>query len=136
VGLGVVGIVLAVAFVGLMANLELARAASAASAGDWRVAAIHARRATVWDPFGAASWQQLGEAQLGLGRDADAEASFRRAIAKSPRDWTLWFDLARASSGRAQTGALDQAASLDPLAPELVELRKELQEQGSIPVMR
>jgi hypothetical protein len=135
-GLGVLGIMIAVAFVGLMANLELSRAASAASAGDWRVAAIHARTATAWDPYGAASWQQLGEAQLGLGRDADAEASFRRAIEKSPRDWTLWFDLARASSGRAQAEALDRAAKLDPLAPELAELRKELREQSSIPVVR
>jgi O-antigen ligase len=135
VGLGALGVVLAGAFVGLIANLELARAESAASVGDWRVAATHARDATTWEPFGAASWQQLGEAQLGLGRDADAEASFRRAISRSPRDWTLWFDLARASSGRAQAEALDQAARLDPLAPELVELRKELRGQGAIPVM-
>ena len=135
VGLGALGVVLAGAFVSLMANLDLSRAESAASVGDWRVAAIHARDATTWDPLGAASWQQLGEAQLGLGRDADAEASFRRAISRSPRDWTLWFDLARASSGRAQAEALDQAARLDPLAPELVELRKELRGQGTIPVM-
>jgi O-antigen ligase len=135
-GLGVLGCVLAVAFVGLMASLELSRAASAASAGHWRAAALHARKATGWDPFAAASWQQLGEAQLGLGRDADAEASFRRAIAKSPQDWSLWFDLARASSGRAQAEAVRRAAGLDPLAPELAELRRELQQQGDAPVVR
>jgi hypothetical protein len=45
---------------------------------------------------------------------------------KSPAAWTLWFDLARATTGAAQRQALDHAARLNPLSPEIAELRREI----------
>jgi len=38
-----------------------------------------------------------------------------KAIAKSPGDWNLWFDLARATTGKGQRQALQHAKQLNPL---------------------
>ena len=86
-------------------------------------------------PWSSEPWRLRGEAQLALGREAEARASFARAIATSPRDWNLWFDLARASTGRAQAAALARARRLDPLGPEIAELEHELAAQGRIAVV-
>jgi Flp pilus assembly protein TadD len=77
----------------------------------------------------------LGEAQLGDGDSSAAAATFRKAIEKNDDDWSLWFDLARATTGVEQRAALDHAARLDPLAPEIVELRKEIADQKTIDVV-
>lgn len=119
-----------VALVGLAGNLALARAGDAARAGDWAQAERDARAARTWASWSSQPWQQLGEAQLGAGDSASARISFRDAIAKSPGDWSLWFDLARASTGAAQAQALAHAQRLNPLSPEIRELRAELAAQG------
>jgi hypothetical protein len=134
---GIVGLVLAVmavAFVGLVGNIELSRAATAAGNGNWAASARDAKRAETWAPWSSQPWQALGEAQLGAGDLAAARASFRTAIRKSPKDWNLWFDLARASLGRAQARALAQAARLNPLSPEIAEFRREIAGDGTITV--
>jgi Flp pilus assembly protein TadD len=125
-----------VAFVGLVGNVALTESGRAARAGDWRTSMSEARRARTWAPWSSEAWRLTGEAQLGLGDTIDARASFRRAIAKSPGDWSLWFDLARVTTGREQRAALTRAARLDPLSPEIAELRRELAAQGSIGVVR
>jgi hypothetical protein len=125
-GLAALGLSLVVAFVGLVGNIELSRSADAARSGNWRVAAADARRAQAWAPFSAAPWQQLGEAETATGQSEQAQAALRRAIAISPNDWTLWFDLARASTGGTQTAALAHARSLNPLSPEIGEFEREL----------
>jgi cytochrome c-type biogenesis protein CcmH/NrfG len=134
-GIAAVLVVMAVAFVGLVGNIQLSRAADAARDGNWRSAASHARTARTWAPWSSQPWQQLGEAQLALGQDGAARASFRKAIAKSPKDWNLWFDLARASAGKAQQEALARATKLNPLSPEIAQLRAELAGQGQISVV-
>ena len=55
-------------------------------------------------------------------------------IAKDERDWELWLDLARASEGPALERALAEATRLNPLSPEVAQLRKELAELGTIEV--
>jgi len=124
----------AVAFVGLVGNMALAQSADAARAGDWGESESKARRAATWAPWSPEPWQKIGEAQLARGELAAAQASFRKAIAKDERDWELWFDLARASEGPALQRALAEATRLNPLSPEVAQLRKELAELGTIEV--
>jgi O-antigen ligase len=121
--------------IGLAGNIALARAGNAARAGDWRTAAANARTARAWAPWSAQPWQQLGEAQLGEGNTSAAAACFRSAIAKSPGDWNLWFDLARATTGEVQRAALDRAARFNPRSPEIAELRSEIAAQKVIDVV-
>jgi Flp pilus assembly protein TadD len=126
---GVVAVTLALtcfAFVSLVGNIELSRAANAARAGDWSRSAAHARRARTWEPWSPQPWQLLGVAQLATGDATSAQASLRKAIAKDGNDWELWFDLARATTGAPQTAALARAAKLNPRSPEIAELRKEI----------
>jgi hypothetical protein len=130
--MGVAAAIGAAGFVFLVGNLFLSRASDAAAKGNWTVAAHDAQRASDWLPWSTAPLDQLGEAQLGAGTLAAARASFDKAIAKDPGDWNLWFDLARASSGTAQTAALAHASKLDPLSPEVAAFKTELGTQGGI----
>ncbi len=122
-------IVVAVAAVaGLIGNTEAGRAASAYRGGNWAGAAYHASKAKRWQPWSAGPYQLLGEARLAQGRFAEARSAFRTAVEREPGDWELWFDLARASTGATQRHALARARTLNPLSPELAELRRELRE--------
>jgi O-Antigen ligase/Tetratricopeptide repeat len=132
--LGAIVVLIGVAFVGLVGNLAASASANAARDGNWSAAASHARRASDWAPWSAEPWRLLGEAQLGTGNLAAAQRSFRTAIAKDPGDWNLYFDLARATTGRARRAALAAAARLNPRSPELAELRRELAAEGAITV--
>ena len=67
----------------------------------------------------AEPWRRLGEAQALSGNLADARVSFRRAIEKDRRDWTLWYELALASRGVERQRALAQASRLNPRDPRL-----------------
>ena len=134
---GALGVALAVGaagFVFLVGNMFLSRASTAASAGHWTTAARDAQRASSWLPWSTAPWQQLGEAQLAQGDTAAAQASFRTAIRKDSGDWTLWLDLARASTGKQQTAAFARASGLDPLSPELAAFKRELGTQEGISI--
>ena len=122
-GLGAAVTVLgAAALLGLIGNTALGASDSAASAGNWKSAESHARTAIRWQPWSAAGWQQLGEAQLGAGDRAGAQRSLQKAIAKDPNDWVTWLDLVAATRGDAQTNALVQASRLNPLSPEIAEV--------------
>ena len=77
-------------------------------------------------PWSSAPWRRLGEAQLDAGLLAAAQANFRMAIANDPRDWTLWFELATASRGKARAQALAQASRLNPLSPEIANYRAQI----------
>jgi len=72
----------------------------------------------------------LGEAQLGEGQTHAAQASFRQAIYKDSGDWSLWLDLARASTEKEQASALAHASRFDPLSPEVAEFKSELGTQS------
>ncbi len=121
----------AVAFVGLVGNMALSGSGKAARAGSWEQAESQARKATRWAPWSAEPWQALGRVQLAQGDLDGARASFEHALSKDGADWELWLDLARASEGAAQEEALAQASRLNPLSPEVAQLRAELAELGT-----
>jgi tetratricopeptide (TPR) repeat protein len=128
-------VLFAASFVGLMGNLALARAGDAIAASDFRKAESDARSAHRWAPWSGQPWQQLGETQLAAGEYAAARRSFRKALAKDPDDWFLWFDLGGASSGAARRAAIAQALRLNPLSPEIAEtmpsLTRQLRREGN-----
>ena len=111
-GLGAAVAVLALG--GLVGNLSLNASAKAARSGNWSHAASDARRARFFAPWSAQPWDALGKAQLGLGKRAQALASFRTAVAKDPRNWELWVDVGRAARGQARFQAFAQALALNP----------------------
>jgi Flp pilus assembly protein TadD len=74
-------------------------------------------------PWSAEPWRRLGEAQVLAGHLAAARESFRNAIAKDRRDWTLWFELAGASRGGERRRALAEASRLNPLSAEIATAR-------------
>jgi hypothetical protein len=111
---GVTAALAALAFVGLVGNLALATSHHAAARGDWSKAVAEARRASDWAPWSSQALRQLGEAELRRGNDAAAAASFRRAIAKDPRDWQLQLDLYRSTSGAEAREAFRKTYELNP----------------------
>jgi len=117
-----------VAFVGLVGASASSASQEAADASppDYAEAEDEARKARRWAPWSSEPWQRLGEAQLAAGELAAARTSFRKAIAKEPTDWELWFRLAEAGSGREQRRALAEALRLNPSSPELADFRDEL----------
>jgi O-antigen ligase/polysaccharide polymerase Wzy-like membrane protein len=119
---------LGVAFVGLVGNLALTESARAARAGEWNASIDHAERATTWAPWSPEPDRRIGDAELALGRSSRARASYKTAIKKAPRDWSLWFDLARASTGVDRAKSLARASELNPLSPEIAQFRTELRQ--------
>jgi O-Antigen ligase len=115
----------AFAFVGLMGNNAIAASEDAVDNGNWSEAAAEARKAMDWMPWSPQPWEALAEAQLGTNDLDGARESFRRAIEKDERDWSLWFDLALLSEGAERDRALARAHELNPLDPEIAQLIQE-----------
>ena len=112
------------AVLGLLGNSAVSASTRAADAGNYARAESQARRAGDLAPWSSAPWRKLGEAQLRAGHVAAARASFLKAVATEPRDWTLWLELATASRGRERRHALAQALRLNPRGPELAGARR------------
>jgi Flp pilus assembly protein TadD len=113
----------AFAIVAEVGNSALARSVSAANRGQPALAERLARRAHRWAPWSAQPWQRLGEAQLAAGDLGGARRSFDHGVKLDRTDWSLWYDLAEASTGPARAAALAQASRLNPLSPEIAALR-------------
>jgi O-Antigen ligase len=107
-------VVAAFTAIALIGNSALSASNSARTSGNWVRAASEARKARQWMPWSPAPWSALGLAQLGSGLAPEARASFRKALSIDSGDWKLWYDLARASSGRARVRALENAVALFP----------------------
>jgi O-antigen ligase len=120
----VVGL-LGFAFVGLISNSALSASTSARYREPAR-SGEQARKAAGWAAWSAQPWQALGETELAHGRLQAAQAAFSRALTKDRNDWELWLDLAFASKGTMQRRALAQATQLNPLSPEVAEVRRSL----------
>jgi O-Antigen ligase len=103
----------------LLGNSAVSASSKSTDGGRFDRAESQARRAMSFLPWASEPWRKLGEAQALGGDLAAARTSFRTAISKDRRDWTLWFDLADASSGAARRKALAEAARLNPLEPRL-----------------
>ncbi len=123
--LGGTAALLAFVVLGLLGNSAISASSKSTNDGHYARAESQARRATKLAPWSAEPWRRLGEAQLLGGKPAAARKSFREAIEKDPRDWTLWFELADASRGRQRQLALAQASRLNPRSPEIAETRGE-----------
>ena len=91
-------------------NERLASARAALSSGDDARATADARSALRFAPFSAEAWEVIGDAR----RDP---AAYRRGISLDRNDWSLWFQLAAATSGEPRRLALREAARLNPLGP-------------------
>jgi O-antigen ligase len=82
-----------------------------------------ARRAARLQPWSAAPWRARGEAQLARDEGRRARESFVEGIERDDGDWELWLDLALASQGAERDRALARAAELNPLAPDVEQVR-------------
>jgi Flp pilus assembly protein TadD len=112
---------------GLLGNSAVSASSKSTEAGHFARAESQARRAMSFAPWSAEPWRRLGEAQVVAGNRVAARESFRKAITKDRRDWTLWFELAEASGGAQRQRALAQASRLNPLSPEIAAARTEAQ---------
>jgi hypothetical protein len=114
----------AFAFVGLRGNQAIAAAEHAAHVrGKLAAAVAEASRASRWAPWSARPWQLRGEAEFEHHRLRAARADLRNAAAKDPADWSIWLDLALASSGPERRHALAEATRLNPLDPVVASFR-------------
>jgi Flp pilus assembly protein TadD len=86
-----------------------------------------------WAPWSANAIEQLGEVQSDHGDLKAARQTYRKALAKNPEDWNLWFDLAIASEGKTLRDAVAHATRLNPRDRELAGLRRALELQDRNP---
>jgi tetratricopeptide (TPR) repeat protein len=113
-GVAAVAGLFAFALIALLGNSDVSASSKSADAGHYARAQSQARQAMSFVPWSAEPWRRLGEAQALSGDLAAARISFRRAIEKDRRDWTLWYELALASRGAERQRALAQASRLNP----------------------
>jgi O-antigen ligase len=112
-----------VALVGHVGNRAASASIAATEAGDPARGLAEAKRAITWAPWSEEAWQLKGEAELELGDQNAARRSLERGLRRNPDSWSAWFDLAVASRGRERGRALDRATALNPLSPEVEQLR-------------
>jgi len=120
-------LVLAVAAAGLFAgNREISAAGRAVALGHEAAALSHADRAAGLVPWSPVPDTWEGEALLARGQKAAAAKAFRDALAKpqGDRQWRLWFNLSRASSGPARLAALRRTVALNPRSGEVKQVCK------------
>jgi len=108
----------------LVGNRALAKSTAAVDAADWTRGRAQAHSAIRWLPWSAQAWQNLGDAQLGLGQRADARRSLAKAARMNPGDWKIWFDLGTADRGSARRRAYGRAAALNPLNLNIQDLKR------------
>jgi O-Antigen ligase len=113
-----------VGLIGASANAASEEALQS-SPPDYAEAESQARKARRWARWSSEPWEHLADSQLARGASVAAADSYRKAIAKEPTDWELWFGLAHATSGAEQRRALAEATRLNPRSSELEAFRSE-----------
>ena len=108
------GVGAAFAFVALVGNIAASRSRSALDSGHYAKAASHARTAADWAPWAARPWYLLGQAQAGLGADAAAAVSLRKAVANDPTDYRYRLGLSVVATGKERLDALAETFRLNP----------------------
>ena len=79
-------------------------------------ASYQAEKAADWWRWSPDPWTQLGDIAAAQG-DADAAAGYyRKALAKDPHDWKLWYDLSTVATGAEARAALAHARRLNRYA--------------------
>ena len=125
-GLAACTALVALALVAHVGNGAAESAADAIVRGEPAAAAAAARQARTWMPWSFEGWQLLGEADLARGDDAAALDSLRRAAARDPGQWSVWFDLALAARGLERGNALTRASELNPRGLEVSDLAADI----------
>lgn len=123
---------LLVAIVGLLPAVAVttlgnrAKAASAEAFGDrdFDRAVEEAETAERYAPWSVEPLVLLGRAQAAAGDHMSARATFRRAAARAPEHWRVWYELAAVSSGARRAAALGRARALNPLESQLDDLEE------------
>jgi O-antigen ligase len=118
--LGVLAAFTAAAFLG---NSAVQASEEASARGNLAHAEERARAAVHWTPWSSTAWRVKGETELAMRNRPAARRSILNGLHKDPRDWRLWFDLARATSGSERRRALTEAARLNPYSGEVRALR-------------
>jgi O-Antigen ligase len=111
-----IGIIAAYTLVG---DVDLSRATSALTRGDYPAAATDARTATRWQPWSYRPWEILGGALAASGDPAGAQRAYRTAAERDPARWEAWLDLASLSTGSDRRHALVRTMALNPFAPAI-----------------
>jgi hypothetical protein len=114
VAAGVAVVIAGFAAIALLGNTALSRSEAAREEGKLAGAASEARRARTLMPWSPRPWEALGRAQASAGLLPDARRSFGKAISMDDGDWSLWYELAGATTGAAQRRALRRAVALYP----------------------
>jgi hypothetical protein len=91
---------------------------------DFSRAVAEARNAEDLMPWSVRPLLLLGRAQAASDQDADARATFRRALEREPESWRLWLELAAVSSGAEREAAVARAKALNPLEQHVLELEQ------------
>ena len=112
---------------GLIGNLSLSQSAKAARSGHWSSAASDARRARFFAPWSAQPWA-AARARAARARPGDRAplASFKKAVAKDPKNAQLWVELAKVEHGQARWKAFSQAIQLNPLDESIRQTAQQL----------
>ena len=118
IGLAVLGALAVFTAIAWRGHLKAAASEDAATQGRYRIALADAHSASRLMPWDSEPWRLLGGIHLALNDLGAARADFRTAVAKDPRDWFLWYELAHASKGTARQRALARAKSLNPIGVE------------------
>ena len=124
VGVPALLIVSGFAFVAMTGNRALGQAERASDRADPVTVTRHARKAASWTPWSSEPLRLEADAALEQGLFARARRLYRQAIDKDPNNWELWLNLGLASNGAARGHALARARELNPLDPQLEQLRE------------
>jgi hypothetical protein len=116
------GVIVLFSVIGIVGNRAVASSSKAVDSARWLRAEKEARKAIRWAPWSAEAWQNLADAQLGLGRQRNSVKSLRVAARMAPNDWSVWYDLAVASTGGTRKQAFLRAQALNPLSPNVAVL--------------
>lgn len=114
IALAGLGVLAAFTFLAYLGNSAIQSSQDAFSRSNPAHAEERARSATRWTPWSSTAWRLKGEAEFARGRRRAARRSFHAALRRDPRDWNIWYDLARASSGVERRRAVAEAARLNP----------------------
>ncbi len=100
-------------------NDAAANASALLGDGRNREAVQAAERASRWAPWAAEPWRVRADADRALGDMQAARRSAGKSIARDPREWTGWFQLAYLTTGAEHAAAVARVRELNPLAPPL-----------------
>lgn len=118
-GIGLAAILAVFTLVAYLGNSAQDASRVAAVRGELERAEEAARTATRWTPWSSEAWLLVGNAELAAGDARGARASYQTGLEKDPREWRLWYSLARASEGAERERAIAEAARLNQFSAEV-----------------